>query len=124
MKKYLDAHRKVDATFAISGFALAEDGVHPGETGHWLMAKSILLGLGEKAVARAADVKSAMAGVPNPDPILKLVAERQNLLKDAWLTATGHKRPGMKAGLPLDEAQTKAREIDAKIKKVLGNYLW
>ena len=43
MKEFLDAHRKVDSTYGIAGFSLADDGVHPGDVGHWIMAKSILL---------------------------------------------------------------------------------
>lgn len=30
---------------------------------------------------------------------------------DAWLTAIGHKRPGMYDGLPLEEARAKAAGI-------------
>jgi lysophospholipase L1-like esterase len=119
MKQFLEAHRKVDSAFSIAGFALAEDGVHPGEVGHWIMAKSVLLGLGEKAVANAPNIKSAMAQIPNSAQLLKLIAERQNLMKDAWLTASGHQRPGMKTGLPLAEAKAKAAEIDTQIRALM-----
>ena len=37
------------------------------------------------------------------------------MLKDAWLTATGHKRPGMKQGLSLAEAQARAAELGKQI---------
>ncbi|MDB5242260.1 MAG: family lipolytic protein, partial [Spirosoma sp.] len=50
MKQFLEAHRKVDSQFGLTAFALADDGVHPGEVGHWIMAKTILLELGEKAI--------------------------------------------------------------------------
>ncbi|WP_080236506.1 SGNH/GDSL hydrolase family protein [Spirosoma rigui] len=119
MKAYLEAHRRVDATFALNGFALASDGVHVGETGHWLMARSILVGLGDKAVSSAADMASAVASIPNASQALKLVADRQHVLKDAWLTATGHTRPGMTIGLPLREAQAKASEIDTQLRALL-----
>ncbi len=119
MKQFLEAHRKVDSAYTISGFALAEDGVHPGEVGHWIMAKSILLGLGEKAVATVPNIQTAMALIPNSAQLLKLISERQIIMKDAWLTATGHKRPGMKVGLPLDEAKAKAAELDAQIKPLI-----
>lgn len=119
MKRYLEAHRKVDSTYAIAGFALANDGVHPGETGHWLMAKSLLLGLGENAVAPAPNLKAALASVPQAAQFINLIAERQNLMRDAWLTATGHKRPGLKTGLPLDEARAKAAALDAQITALL-----
>lgn len=120
MRAFLDAHRKVDSAYAMAGFALAEDGVHPGDVGHWIMARTILLGLGANAVASAPDLKSAMASVPNAAPLIKLISERQTLMKDAWLTATGHKRPGMTAGLPLKEAQDKAAVIDRQINALVN----
>lgn len=120
MKQFLEAHRKVDSVFALSGFALADDGVHPGEVGHWIMAKNILLGLGEKAIATAPNLQSTLAQVPNVAQILLLIRERQNLMKDAWLTATGHKRPGVKVGLPLEEAKAKALDLDAQIKLLMN----
>jgi len=39
MKKYLEAHRKIDTKFHINGFTLSEDVMHPNEAGHWLIAK-------------------------------------------------------------------------------------
>ena len=114
MKQYLDAHRKVDAAFA-----LAEDGIHPGDVGHWLMAKSILLGLGETVIVPAPDLKTAVAPVQPATRFLKLVTERQHLLRDAWLTATGHQRPGLKAGLPVDAATAKGAEMDEQFQKLL-----
>jgi lysophospholipase L1-like esterase len=115
MKKYLEAHRKVDADFGIDGFALTTDGVHPGEVGHWLMARQLLLYLGEGDVVRYSGIKDAMAGIPNGDKILRLVTERQTFMKDAWLTWTGHKRPEMPTGLPIEEARSKAQEIERQL---------
>ena len=115
MIKYLEAHRKLDKDFGIDGFALANDGVHPGEAGHWLMAKQILLYLGEKEVAKYGSIQTAMENRKNGTAILKLVSERQNFMKDAWLTATGHTRPEMNKGMPLPEAKAKAAEIGKQI---------
>jgi hypothetical protein len=50
---------------------------------------------------------------------LKLVQRKQRLLKDAWLTSTGHKRPGMKRGLLLEEAQRWTQGLDAEINALL-----
>lgn len=36
-----------------------------------------------------------------------------------WLTATGHRRPGMNKGLMLPEAERQAQEIEAKIRKLV-----
>ncbi len=119
MKEFLDAHRKVDSAYNVAGFALAEDGVHPGDVGHWIMARTILSGLGAKTIASAPDLKTAMASVPNAVQFIELITEQQTLMKDAWLTATGHKRPGLKAGLPLEAAKAKAVAIDMQIKALL-----
>lgn len=115
MKKFLDDKRLADTSFV-----LAKDGVHPGDPGHWIMAKAILLYLGERDVQNAPDTISAVAFHPNGDKILNLVKERSALMKDAWLTATGHKRPGMKVGLPMPEAVKKADEIEGQIKQLLN----
>jgi hypothetical protein len=40
-------------------FTLAKDGVHPGPMGHWVMAQSILLGLGMPAVVEDYDIDAA-----------------------------------------------------------------
>lgn len=119
MKTYLEAHRKIDEQFGLSGFALAEDGVHPGEVGHWIMAKQVLLYLGEKQVTKAGMPKNALPARPSSEAIFKLVQQRQALMKDAWLTATKHKRPEMKVGLSLEEAQKKAAEIEQEIRTLL-----
>src|SRR5690606_34353830 len=72
------------------GFALAEDGVHPGDEGHWLMAREVLRFLGEERVAEMDNIEAAVAGLPHTNKVLKAVDDRQNLMRDAWLTATGH----------------------------------
>jgi lysophospholipase L1-like esterase len=117
MKKYLDAHRKVDAKFHLDGFALTTDGAHPAELGHWIMAREILLYLGCSDVATAPGIEQDLSKTTNGAKVLKMVIDRQNMLRDAWLTATKFKRPGMPAGLPLDSAMRKSevmgREIDS-----------
>jgi lysophospholipase L1-like esterase len=114
MAIFLEENRKINP-----GFVLADDGVHPGELGHWIMAKQVLLYLGfKKDVADANEVKDIYANQKNGEAIYKLVAERQLIMKDAWLTATKHTRPEMPVGLPLDEAKTKASTIETQIRKL------
>jgi lysophospholipase L1-like esterase len=114
MKKFLEDRRLVD-----TAFLFAKDGVHPNDLGHFVMAKAILLGLGETELAKATDIQSALLGFKNSDAVFKLVEERQTIMKDAWLSLIGHKRPGMKVGLPLRDAQIKRDEIDLKIQALL-----
>ena len=75
--------------------------------GHW--------GLLEPEDADADDPAAVFAADSIGPEILGLVQRKQRLLKDAWLTATGHDRPGMKAGLPLDEAGRQAQTLDERI---------
>jgi lysophospholipase L1-like esterase len=113
MREYFEAHRRQDPQFF-----LAKDGVHPAEAGHWLMARAILVGLGARDLEGADSAAAMVAGTAHGAEILTLVARRQALLRDAWLTATGHRRPGVKAGLPLPEAQREAMEIDRQIARL------
>ena len=57
--------------------------------------------------------------MPNAEELVKLVAERQNMMRDAWLTATKHLRPGLPVGLPLNEAKAKADELTREIEELI-----
>lgn len=107
MMKALDVRRSTDPTFSFS-----RDGVHPGDEGHAVMARPILehWGLG----------LTDAGGIDHPKgaAILALILKKQALLRDAWLSETGHKRPGVKTGLPIAEAESKAAELDAKAREL------
>lgn len=119
MNRYLAEHRHRDPNFF-----LASDGVHVNHTGHWIIAKQILLYLGANDVANAEDAEAMLAVQPCGKEILKLVQEKQRLTKDAWLTDTGHKRPGMKQGSTLAEAQAQAAELDKQIHTLAATALF
>ncbi len=119
LQKYLRAHRKVDAAFGLNGFALAEDGVHPGATGHWIIARQILSYIGFSKAATAPGIVESLKYLPDAAKFTELVTQRQNMMRDAWLTATKHKRPGVPEGLPLEEAKTKATALTVEINKML-----
>lgn len=114
MRKALEEQRDLNPEFAF-----AKDGIHPDETGHFLMAKTLLLGLGEHVV----DVKTVeelLSPFPHGIQVLSLVEKRQEILKLAWLTATKHQRPEIPEGLTLQEAHKKVAEINWEIKILLG----
>ncbi len=119
----VDAHGPIAAFIAEKrktepAFTLARDGVHCDATGHWLIAKALLTHLEIPGASNAASAE-ALLEKSGGAALLKLAHERQSVLKDAWLTATGHKRPGMAKGLPLAEAQAKAAAIGARIEALL-----
>ncbi|MBL7699113.1 MAG: SGNH/GDSL hydrolase family protein [Chitinophagaceae bacterium] len=115
MQKYLMAHRAVDEQFHLDGFELARDGVHPNANAHWLMARIILTAMNENGADTISSIQSFVSGFRNGMAILDKIAEKQTIMKDAWLTAAGHKRPEMKKGLPLVEARKKEKALDKVI---------
>jgi len=110
MNRYLAERRQRDPNFFLAG-----DGVHCNETGHWIIAKQILLYLGAMDLENIDDAAAMLAGYPNGPALLKLIQQRQRMVKDAWLTDVEHQRPGMNKGLPLAEATTKAAAIETEI---------
>jgi lysophospholipase L1-like esterase len=113
MRKYLEDRREKDPSYY-----LAKDGIHPGETGHWLMAREVLLYLGYQELKDAESIGEALEAFQNGRAVLELVEQRQHIMKDAWLTSTGHTRPGMKEGVPLEDAKKTYEEIQQKIDRL------
>ena len=113
MNQWLADRRKADPHFNFT-----KDGVHPDAAGHWVMARQILLYLGAEDVAQLDSEQAMLADVPHWEDMLNLIRDEETLLRDAWLSATGYKRPGVKPGLPLAEAQAKAADLDAKIRQL------
>ncbi len=103
MKQALLAKRASDPNFTF-----ASDGVHPSAAGQAVLAGPL---------AAAWGLKLDTEGLP-PHPkakeILTTVREKQKTLKLAWLSATKHLRPGIAAGLPIEEAQAIAAKLDTQ----------
>ncbi|MEI7780969.1 MAG: family 16 glycoside hydrolase, partial [Planctomycetota bacterium] len=104
MKEILAAARAKDPAAVF-----APDTVHPNDAGYWAFCRTVLAGLGDKEAA-AADTPAAFAA------FLPEVTARMKLLGDAYLSAAGHLRPGVPAGLPLGAAEAKARAITDSIR--------
>ena len=104
MREMLDKRRAADP-----GFAFAPDTVHPDDDGHWAICRAVLAGLGDEAAA-AANSDAALR------PFLPEATARLRLLRDAYLAAAGHLRPGTPAGLPIAEAEAQARRITESIR--------
>ncbi|MEL7532974.1 MAG: SGNH/GDSL hydrolase family protein [Bacteroidota bacterium] len=114
MRKYLEDQRQLDSTFY-----LAKDGVHPNETGHWLMAKEILLYMGYEEVDTAKNVWEALSAFEQAEAVLSLVSERQKISRDAYLRLSKHLRPGLPEGLAIEAAELKMKALDEQIEALL-----
>ncbi|MHB8522649.1 MAG: GDSL-type esterase/lipase family protein [Limisphaerales bacterium] len=112
MNRFIAERRRRDPAFHLAG-----DGVHVNAQGHWLIAREILKYLGAPDDLTSADDAGLLVSpYPRGADVLKLVQQRQRLLKDAWLTDVGHVRPGMNKGKPLAEAEREAQELDVRIR--------
>ncbi len=109
MNRYLAAQRESNPQFTLAG-----DGVHPTRQGHWVIAAE-LIGLNGAAFLHAYPSPALFDSFPKGAAGLKLLQERQRLLKDAWLNHVGHLRPGMGKGKPLDEATAAAAALGQRI---------
>lgn len=110
MNRYLTERRQTHPDYR-----LAKDGVHPGMEGHQLMAKELIAHFQQ-------DIGGALimeAVGNNSTGAYGLIAKRQSLMKDAWLTDVGHDRPGMKQGMPMKQARKVYRRMARKIRQMM-----
>ncbi|MFM9023748.1 MAG: family 16 glycoside hydrolase [Planctomycetaceae bacterium] len=105
LREALAERRRTDPAFAF-----AADAVHPDDEGHLEIARAVLAGLGDGRAATAADLPQRLA------PFMPEVTARLRVLRDAYLAAAGHLRPGVPAGLPVAAAEAEARALTASIR--------
>ena len=105
----ITAEKKTDP-----GFVYASDKVHPGQRGHDFIAAS---------VARQIWPLWHLPGKPAlaDGKALSILETRAGILKHAWLSKTGHTRPGVPAGLSLEAAQQRAAELLRGYHALLSN---
>lgn len=117
----IDIHGPMDALLASKRKTspdafLSKDGVHPGPEGHWLMAREILNHWGVRGDGAPDDFLTPTGRFHD---LHKLVAKRLHVRSAAYLSAAGHKRPGVNPGLPLPESKKQADEITRQIAEKL-----
>jgi hypothetical protein len=105
-----------------SKFTFQPDGVHPNNEGHWFIAQQLIRWFGDSDAAMATAPDDMLAAKKVPRETLALVEERVRVLRDAYVFAAGHKRPGVAVGLPVPEAEAKAQELSAKIETLVSKH--
>ncbi len=117
MNAELARHRAADP-----GFYFSKDGVHPSPTGHRVIARALI-----DSIAPSYDLPLRAYGFEVPKgerqkEFFELIHQRGRILGDAWLTDTGHLRPGIAKGLPIDEAKAKADESEKRIRELAAKH--
>lgn len=113
MAKVLEEQRKTNPAFTYQ-----KDAVHPNTQGHWIMTQPIIAYFGDTEAANCLNINEVLALHKLPASISKLTARRSQILRNAYLTYTGHKRPGVPKGLPLEEAKQEAKKLTTQIKSL------
>jgi len=91
-------------------FVYAKDNIHPADEGHRLFAQAAWEGL--------APLMKWNPRTPIPEGAkLKPLTQSMTLLRNAWLTKTGHKRPGLSDGLPVEQAEARSAQLVAEFLK-------
>lgn len=114
MTRAVAERRKTDPEFTFQ-----PDGVHPNEAGHWFMAQQVLSWLGDESAASYVSPQEMLKAKGVSEAMLPLVQQRMAILRDSYIGAAGHKRPGVHAGLSVPDAETKASELADKIDGLL-----
>lgn len=85
-------------------FVYAKDGIHPGEEGHLFIARA--------AWPQLAAMMRWKAAVPFAEGArFKTLRQSMEVLRNAWLSHVGHKRPGVAGGMPLDQAEARSEQL-------------
>jgi lysophospholipase L1-like esterase len=93
------------------------DHIHPNAQGHQIMVQSLINWLSSP---NTAPTEQLIRQSELPKGVAPLVNQRMVLLRNAWLTETKHTRPGLKPGLPMDQANKKAEDFTKKINTALS----
>ena len=101
MTNDLESRRKEDPEFTFQ-----PDSVHPNEAGHRFIAGE-LMGWFAGAKARPASAE-----------LVAVTAKRMRLLRDSYVYTAGHKRPGVKRGLPPAWALEQSKVLSAEIERL------
>ena len=107
MNKALAEKRKTDPQFTF-----AKDGVHPSPEGQLVIAQVLLEAWGLKVKADGSPDHA------NGAAILGKIQKKHAILRFAWLSHVGHKRPGVAAGLPIEKAEQQAAALDAEARQL------
>ncbi len=104
-------------------FSFSKDGIHPDERGHWEICRQVLLQMGYSQVKNIKSGEAMCSRHQSGSRVYSLICERLSLRKRAWLTRTGHNRPGIPTGLSLTEVELKASDIEREIERLIDGPL-
>lgn len=91
-------------------FTFQKDAVHPSPEGHQVIADCLIDWLQGQGLG-SPDQSQGVTG----EKTLKLFYQKMRVLRDAYVAAAGHKRPGIREGLPIHQAIEQAKHLQDQI---------
>ena len=115
----VDLHGPMNAEIALRReedpeFTFQPDAVHPNLAGHWFMAGQLIRWFGDEKPSKVDSPQKLFNA-----EVTELIGQRMRVRRNAYLTAAGHKRPGVKRGLPVSDAENKAEALSMKLRDLL-----
>ncbi|MCH2182310.1 MAG: SGNH/GDSL hydrolase family protein [Mariniblastus sp.] len=114
LSRELASRRETDPNFTFQ-----PDAVHPNQAGHEQIAAILLELLVAPGGGEPESSSPRTVEVERDGELLQLIRQRSHLWRDAYLTASGHQRPGIRSGESLPVARQKSapltRQIDQKL---------
>ena len=111
MSAYIAQQRAANPSFHFSG-----DGIHPDETGHLLMARLFLRGIG--LPVEDGDLAARLAAI-HADPVYPLVVKRGQTRSNGWRDFVGYTREKKVKTESVDAAEQQAAELEKQIAAAL-----
>ena len=110
MRAALAERRQTDPAFTF-----APDGVHPGDLGHLLMARTVASGLGLQPPE--ATLEAELARI-QADPLFPLVRDRRALRSESWLAHIGYTRGETYRAQSVQAAERVATRLQSEIEQM------
>jgi lysophospholipase L1-like esterase len=107
---YWKKQRSVDPDFSLN-----QDGIHPGFTGHLLMADAVLDRIGMKV--DDSDISRQEQSI-RKDPMFNLIDQRSRLRGDAWRKRAGYIRNKAQTMTQVDDIEAQVKQAAALQKQI------
>ena len=103
------------------------DGIHMVDDGYWLLTDLIMnyfepekIIMNQQSTLYISDSLSLAETLSkSPQKLLTLTNKKMQLTRDAWLTYTGHTRPKLPVGLPMNQYKIELKALEKQITKIL-----
>jgi lysophospholipase L1-like esterase len=120
----IDLHGPMTAALAARrqtepDFTFQPDAVHPTDAGLWFLTQTIVTALGDPSIQTDDSPPAFLTRHKVAPETAAIIQKRMALLRDAYLSGAGHQRPGIKAGVPIADAEAATAQLTRQIEQAV-----